>query len=158
MKMERKKNNLYKLSGMSLIGIVFIVLILGLLVFGVFYFSNSKNLKKENNISSIDEAEAAAIKVEINQIPIEASGYFTVNNTYIGLENEQGILNIKSSVEDKGWNFSIVTNQNQYCATASINYSNNEKESASWYCVDSEGKKVEYSNIPLNSCKNYTCE
>ena len=157
--MKNQRKDLYNFSGMSLIGLVFIVLISGLLVFGIFYFSNKKSQKKETNVSRINEAEAAAIKVEMSQILVEASSYFTVNNTYIGLENEQGILNIKSSVEDKGWNFSITTNQNQYCAAASVSYSDNEgEEIASWYCVDSEGKKVEYSNIPLNSCKNYICE
>lgn len=156
--MRKIRGSIHKPSGVSLIGIIFVIFILGFLAFGTFYFLNNENQRKENNISSIDQAEASAIKVEINQVLVEASAYFAMKNTYIGLENEQGILNIKSSVEDKGWNFSIVTNQNQYCATASINYSNNEKEKASWYCVDSEGKKVEYSNIPLNSCKNYTCE
>ncbi|MDD5551930.1 MAG: hypothetical protein PHI88_02120 [Candidatus Pacebacteria bacterium] len=157
--MRKIRGGIHKPSGMSLIGIIFVIFILGFLAFGTFYFSNNKSQRKETNVSRIDEAEAAVVKVEMNQIPVEATSYFAVKNTYIGFENEQGILNIKSSVEDKGWNFSITTNQNQYCAAASVSYSDNEgEEIASWYCVDSEGKKVEYSNIPLNSCKNYTCE
>ena len=122
---------------LSIIGLIVSIILPAIILVA---FSNVQRKTRDARITS-----------SMNQLRSTAQLYFSENESYDNLENDDNVSRIKSDIDLQGGTLTINVSGSEYCAEVNL-------PSGKWWCVDSELSSEEYDSDPACSLGYFTCD